>query len=319
MKVAILTAAYNAAMFLERYWSGIKAQSYSPLEIVFVDDGSIDGTINTFRKLAESRTINGLEVIALRQDENKGPPAAMNLGMEFVKGDFIIPLDADDTLLPGAVNLFSQAFRQNWDVELVCADYRLCDERYQPLPAPRRRRELGQVNNLLHAILAHGMLTPAGSYCYRRDVIQLLPQKKFTEEYQAQNLELLLHSAASCRWHYIPVPTVEILVRHDSRSRANTLERLRRKVLGSHRLQREVARMYRVPWCVRRQLERRLMPLEGDYYFLSNDCGGVLRTFFKSILLGCSNRRLVALTVATIFPMFRATAKERYFNGFVLQ
>lgn len=316
MRVTVLTAAYNAELFLDRYWSGISAQSYLPLQIIFVDDGSTDDTSRRFEDLAASSDLNGIEVIHLRQ-ENQGPPAAMNLGLKHATGHVVIPLDADDTLLPGAVETFVSAFERDQDVSLVYTDHRVVYKASTLVEDRSPRQVVSKYDSLFFSILAEGMCVPAGSYCYRRDCIALLPNGRFTKEYQAQNLEILLHTAATRKTCYVPVATVELLVREGSRSRANTLERVHRKVAGSHRLQREVAARYRVPWSIRCRLERRLIPLELDYYFLAGNRAKLLSTFAKAIVLRRVSRRSLVQVLACITPFMRRSVMRRYYAGWV--
>jgi glycosyltransferase involved in cell wall biosynthesis len=71
-------------------------QTYRPIEIIIVDDGSTDQTYQVACKLAED---NSEEIRAI-QVENGGPGAARQAGLEICHGDFIQFLDSDDMLLP---------------------------------------------------------------------------------------------------------------------------------------------------------------------------------------------------------------------------
>ncbi len=68
---------------------------YRPLEIVVVDDGSTEP-----ETLA---VLDGLTGVVLRRQANRGLPAARNAGIAVARGDFVVPLDADDELPPGFV------------------------------------------------------------------------------------------------------------------------------------------------------------------------------------------------------------------------
>ena len=86
--VSVIIPAYNAARFLPNAVASVRRQSYAPLEILIVDDGSQD---NCARVAAES----GEAVRYIRQ-ERSGPAAARNRGLELAQGEFIGFLDADD-------------------------------------------------------------------------------------------------------------------------------------------------------------------------------------------------------------------------------
>ncbi|ASV74973.1 putative glycosyl transferase [Thermogutta terrifontis] len=315
--VTVLTAGFNARKYLKRYLEGLVLQDYTPLQIVFVDDGSTDGSLE-FIQYWVTRVNFAAELFITLRQENRGPHVAMNHGLRFATGDLILPVDADDMLLPGAVHAFVKAFEDNPTVDLVYAEHRRCDENFQPLLRPKLSPRLKDSSNLLYNLLRYGMFIPAGAYCYRRRCLDYLPNKQFTPEYQAQNLELLLHTAARGRCLYLDAETVELTVRSNSRSRAKSLERLKRKVYGSHRLQREVARQYAVPWSVRAKLEARLLPLELDYYFLSGMRQAFFRAWLKALCLGVASRKHVIQAFSLLSPRWRSKVVDRYFSGYDL-
>jgi glycosyltransferase involved in cell wall biosynthesis len=84
--------AYNAELYLERALRSVLDQSVAPDEIVVVDDGSTDSTPQILRSYAG-------KVRVLRQD-NAGPAAARNRGIEAARGDLVCFQDADDEWLP---------------------------------------------------------------------------------------------------------------------------------------------------------------------------------------------------------------------------
>jgi glycosyltransferase involved in cell wall biosynthesis len=86
--VSVIIPAYNAAHFLPEAVRSIRWQGYQPLEILVVDDGSSDNCAEVAQSL-------GTDVRYVRQ-QNAGPSAARNRGLELAQGDFIAFLDADD-------------------------------------------------------------------------------------------------------------------------------------------------------------------------------------------------------------------------------
>ena len=92
----IVIAAYNAEPFLGKAIASALAQDYVPLEVVVVDDGSTDGTSDVARSFPDVRYV---------AQENKGPSAARNRGLEEASGEFVAFLDADDEALPAKMTL----------------------------------------------------------------------------------------------------------------------------------------------------------------------------------------------------------------------
>ena len=94
--VSVLIAAYNAAPFLSRAVASALAQSAPPIEVLIVDDASIDATALVAGALTEQ---DG-RVRLLRLGVNRGPAAARNVGVAAARGVWIAVLDADDAFLP---------------------------------------------------------------------------------------------------------------------------------------------------------------------------------------------------------------------------
>ena len=87
-RVTVIVAAFNGERFLRETLESVFGQDFASFEVVFVDDGSRDGT----GEIAQS-----FPVRYVRQ-ENRGLPAARNTGLALARGDLIAFLDDDDVL-----------------------------------------------------------------------------------------------------------------------------------------------------------------------------------------------------------------------------
>lgn len=98
-RFTILTPTYNRAHTLPRTYASLKAQALLPYEWIVVDDGSTDGTAELVRGwMAEAPF-----PIRYIHQENAGKPAAHNAGVAAATGDLLAVLDADDWILPHAL------------------------------------------------------------------------------------------------------------------------------------------------------------------------------------------------------------------------
>ena len=83
--------AYNAEAYIREALHSALRQTYDALEVLVVDDGSMDRTAEIVREIAGRD-----ERVTLLQQANAGVAAARNLAIEHARGEFIAPLDADD-------------------------------------------------------------------------------------------------------------------------------------------------------------------------------------------------------------------------------
>jgi glycosyltransferase involved in cell wall biosynthesis len=93
--VSVVVASYNGERFLRPALESVFAQAYEPREVILVDDGSEDAT----PAIAQSFPLRYL------RQENRGPSAARNLGIEAAAGAFVTFLDDDDLMPPGRLEV----------------------------------------------------------------------------------------------------------------------------------------------------------------------------------------------------------------------
>ena len=94
--MSVVIACYNQARFLGEAIESALAQGYPDFEIVVVDDGSTDDTSEVTGRYPGVRLV--------RQD-NRGPPRRATRGWARAGGEYVVFLNADDRLLPGALEV----------------------------------------------------------------------------------------------------------------------------------------------------------------------------------------------------------------------
>src|SRR4051812_19081493 len=93
--VSIIIPFYNSSDTIERCLNSVIGQDYTNLEIICVNDGSVDDTIEKVKKIKDNSSFT----FYIIEQENKGACAARNAGLKIAKGEYIQFLDADDGLL----------------------------------------------------------------------------------------------------------------------------------------------------------------------------------------------------------------------------
>lgn len=109
-----IVPVFNGERYLPETLDSMLAQTYKPLEIIVVDDGSTDGTAKVVASYGD-------KVRYLRQD-NSGPAIARNRGIDAAKGKFIAFLDADDLWHPEKLMCQMARFEARPELDL-CITY----------------------------------------------------------------------------------------------------------------------------------------------------------------------------------------------------
>src|SRR2546428_1497219 len=94
-KVSIIIPVYNAEKYLDKCINSAINQTYPDIEIIAVNDGSTDRSLDILKKYSDK--------IKIISKENGGLASARNAGFKGARGEWIKPLDADDILYPNAV------------------------------------------------------------------------------------------------------------------------------------------------------------------------------------------------------------------------
>lgn len=114
-RISVIIPAYNAAATIGKAIASILAQGYPAHEIIVVDDGSADATGETVQAYGD-------KVTYIRQD-NAGPSAARNKGVQQASGEWIAFLDADDWYLPDRLLTHAEMIRDNPKLDFLVASF----------------------------------------------------------------------------------------------------------------------------------------------------------------------------------------------------
>ena len=115
--ISIIIPIYNASKYLHECLDSIINQTYDNLEIILINDGSIDNS----KDICEEYTKNNKR-IKLYNQKNSGPSKARNKGLSLAKGKYIIFIDADDYIELDMIEKM-YALAQIKDLDLVICSY----------------------------------------------------------------------------------------------------------------------------------------------------------------------------------------------------
>ena len=156
--VTVVIPCFNQGRFLASTIRSVQQQLYEPLETIIVDDGSSDET-------SEVATAAG--TILIRQP-NLGVGAARNAGLNAATGEFIIFLDADDELLPGAIDSGVAFLEARLHTSAVIRQCHSMDIDGRPLPS---EQPIIHGADLYREWLSHNFAWTPGAAVFRRRAI----------------------------------------------------------------------------------------------------------------------------------------------------
>lgn len=114
MEVSIIIPVYNKASYINDCLDSLLQQDFDSFEIIAVDDGSTDDS----GRICDERAAQDQQVRVIHTD-NGGVTAARRQGVEHAKGKYILFVDADDRLLPHAIQTLYDAIIQSGADEVI--------------------------------------------------------------------------------------------------------------------------------------------------------------------------------------------------------
>ena len=122
--VSIIVPVYNAGKYLRNILQDLLVQTYKNNEIIVIDDGSTDDSLEIIKEFA--RLDKRVKVVEI---ENSGAANARNIGLELAIGEYIRFVDADDRVPPESIEKMVSVYIENQNIDLVIGNYQAVPER----------------------------------------------------------------------------------------------------------------------------------------------------------------------------------------------
>lgn len=121
-QVTIVIPVYNVEAYIYQAIESVLAQTYPYFEVILVNDGSKDHSVEVCQKFDDPR-------IKILHQENQGPAAARNHGIRHAKGEYVAFLDGDDLWTPDKLVKHVEHLDRNPEVGVSFCPSRFIDDR----------------------------------------------------------------------------------------------------------------------------------------------------------------------------------------------
>lgn len=297
--VSVVLPTYNGARYIAQALDAVLRQTYRDLEILVVDGGSTDGTIDVVTSYRDGR------IRILRQDGNVGRlPGALNLGFADAKGTYLTWTQDDDCLSPGAIQTLVDFLDRNPDVDFAYCDYWLADESGRPIRriAVQPPEFLRESNSVGHCFL------------YRRGVYEGVGEQNTTDAYLVHDYE-----------YWVRV-SLDFTMRVCSVSEPLYFHRMHSANLSSRRyfdvaidLDRVRAKFFNVPRTPARRIRARRYIERGFEAYARRDYASVRSNIPRGVLRDFSylrNRGVISIFAESIMGEKPARAIREFIHRF---
>ncbi len=229
--VSIITPCFNGEKYLKRYFDSLLDQTYKKIQIIFINDGSKDETEKIAFKYKEIFSKQNIDYTYIYQ-KNSGQASAINNGLKYVKGEFLIWPDSDDYYENNAIEEMVKPLLNDKNISYVRCGVAFRNEDDLSLIKVCKPFDIYKEN-----LFADYLMKTNNVHCFSGVIMirfaEFLKYNNGTNIYlskEGQNWQLILLIAYKGVAKYVDKNLYNCLVRKDSHSRIarNSLNQIKR-------------------------------------------------------------------------------------------
>jgi glycosyltransferase involved in cell wall biosynthesis len=190
---------YNCEKYLEEAMTSLLSQSFRDFEVVVVDDGSKDRSSSILRGFNDER------VKIVKNDQNLGLSASLNIGIEESHCDIIARMDADDVSMPERFEEQLKVLDGNASINFCHTNFEEIDERGNLLEP--KWQNYGKLPTEWLLLWTNPIAHP--SVMFRRSILPAKKQVFNGEYYPAEDYELWSRILSETTFHHIDRPLIK--------------------------------------------------------------------------------------------------------------
>ena len=206
--ISVVIPLYNKEASIAQSLRSVLSQSHDDFEVVVVDDGSTDRSVSIVESVHDSR-------VRLFRQENGGPSKARNTGVNNAIGEWIMFLDADDELLPGAIGYFAQKIKAHPKVDMFLGEVLVNNGKAECLLCEYPD---GLVRNPFKAYVFRQLHQCSGTTVYRKSIVKKYPFDERVRRYE--DLQRIFKLYREYSLYLCPQPVAKVNLEFAAASRA---------------------------------------------------------------------------------------------------
>lgn len=230
-KVSIIIPCFNGERFIDRCLHSIEIQNYPHIEVVVVNDGSIDQSESKILEWKEVLENKKISLIYIKQ-KNQGIGSAINTGLKYISGEYLLLLDIDDEYLQGALLERVQFLESHREMDVVRSNGWYVRKNGKSLFIYDECEK--NIQDVFTALLEGKTNNWAGSYMVRvSSLFKFYPEREIYQSKYGQNLQLLLPLLYNKKCGFIDKPHMNYNQQENSLTKTNVEKSKKKKSLDN--------------------------------------------------------------------------------------
>lgn len=217
--VSVIIPAYNAEKTILATLESVQKQTLSDIELIVIDDGSTDRTVEITNAVQDSR-------VKVFSYQNSGVSVARNQGIQQAVGDFISFIDADDSWTSDKLQLQLKALQKNPDAGVAYSWTTFVDEKGNVL---YEQEPIFHEGNVYPQLLVENFILNGSNVLIRRRFVEAVGEFYAPLKY-AEDWEFYIRLAALCT--FVLVPKHQVIYLRSSQSATSKVDVMEKDIIS---------------------------------------------------------------------------------------
>ena len=201
--VTLVSPVYNTMPYLQDFLACLERQTWRPLEVILVDDGSTDNSLDCLKE-NRSRLESAGILLKIVECPHQGQAAAFNAALPLVSGEFFTWCDSDDLMTDDSIEKKVRWLQENPQIGMVRSNGIVLNADKNEIISESARETDRSTKDIFKDLFLDITYCYAGCYMIRTDLFfTCYPEKQIPVSPEGQNLQLLLPPASRSLCGYL--------------------------------------------------------------------------------------------------------------------